>query len=73
MGQKFISIQTGYCPEIGSENQIEVTFASVPILRSATPQYKKISFSCDHYDDYGCASCGADGSKCPLFSAAKEP
>jgi hypothetical protein len=58
----------GYCPEMGKNVVVDVTFAKVQMCGTLTPGYKKMNYECQFSAD--CNTCGPDGRDCPIYKAA---
>lgn len=65
MSKYIIETFCGFCPEFGQQMNIDVKFVSIPILGKTSPEFRKISFSCEHYENDECKTC--EKTDCPIF------
>lgn len=73
MRYNLIYRHTDFCPYLGCDHSIKITYAEIPIVGRLSPGYKAMSYSCDlseecpypQKDQYG---------RCPVYlSAPNEP
>lgn len=66
---KYTKIFTDFCHETGQQMRIRIHVEKINL--GVTPSSKAMGFDCSHRSEYGCGTCGPDGSKCPVYLKAK--